>query len=431
MSGAGDHAAAWRHPDVPRRASIDFDHYLNLTRMAERAKFDFVFLADASSVRFQGKEALEGSTTGTFEPLTLLSALAPLTRHIGLVATVSTTYNEPYNVARKFSSLDHISNGRAGWNVVTSNGDVDATNFGDGAAMRHADRYERATEFLDVVTGLWDGWDADAIIADKAGGRNIDASRIRRLDHQGPVFHVRGPLNIPRAPQGHPVVIQAGSSDDGIALAARTAEIVFTAQQEIEAARAFYARLKSAAATHGRSPEHIAVMPGVMPIIGATMAEAQARYEALAALVLPSFGLAKLDMAIGAQGTLEGCDLDAPLPPLPATNGGKSRQQMLVKLAEKNGWTVRQLYQRVAAGHGHRVLVGTPQTIADDLELWFQSGAADGFNIMGAYFPGSLVQFADHVVPELQRRGLFRTEYKGALLRSHLGFPIPTRPQAA
>ncbi|MBM3117008.1 LLM class flavin-dependent oxidoreductase [Jeongeupia naejangsanensis] len=430
---SGHHVAAWRHPDAQADAGLNLAHFKQLAQTAERGKFDGVFFADGVAVWDYPAEVIGRSgQIGQFEPLTLLSALSTVTERIGLIATASTTYNEPYHLARKFASIDHLSGGRAGWNLVTSATDAEARNFNREAHLDHGVRYERAREFYDVVTALWDSWGDDAFIRDKQSGQFFDATQLHAPHHKGEHFSVRGPLNIPRPPQGHPVVVQAGSSEAGRELAAQTAEVIFTAQQTLDDAQAFYADVKARLARYGRSTDSLKILPGISPIIGRTEDEAQQKFAELQALIDPRIGVALLSGQLGFN--LSGYPLDGPLPDIPETNGHKSRQALVVALARRDGLTIRQLAQRVASARGHWTVVGTPESIADQLELWFREGGADGFNVMPPVLPTGLNEFVDLVVPELQRRGLFRTEYAGKTLREHLGLPRPisrhARPQA-
>ncbi|WP_322011978.1 LLM class flavin-dependent oxidoreductase [Paraburkholderia sp. J12] len=424
----GHHIAAWRHPHALADAGSRFRHYVELARAAEAAKFDLIFLADGSGTRGDNVEYLSRtahSYVAQFEPLTLLSALAAVTERIGLVGTASTTFNEPYHIARKFASLDHISGGRAGWNLVTSSNEHEAKNFGFDQHLAHARRYERAEEFAAVVTGLWDSWDEDAFVHDKATGRFFDPAKRHVLDHRGEFFNVRGPLNVARAPQGHPVVVQAGSSEAGKALAARTAEVIFTAQQRLEDAVAFYADVKGRLAAHGRDPDDLKIMPGVMPIVGRTESEAREKFEALQALIDPVVGLAMVSTLTGGI-DLSGYPLDGPIPELPETNASKSRQSLTLALARRENLTIRELSLRVAGARGHWQLVGTAEQIVDALEERFVNYGADGFNVMPALLPDGLDDFIALVLPELRRRGLFRSDYEGRTLRDHLGLKRPS-----
>ncbi|RYY81428.1 MAG: LLM class flavin-dependent oxidoreductase, partial [Comamonadaceae bacterium] len=427
----GHHIAGWRHPGAQADAGINFRHYVELAKAAEAAKFDAIFLADSSGVRSTDLPSLARTARADFfEPLTLLSALAAVTERIGLIATVSTSFHEPYNVARKFASLDQISGGRSGWNLVTSSGTSEAWNFNRDEQLDHALRYERAAEFHDVVTGLWDSWEDDAFIRDPASGIYLDTDKLHVLNHRGPNFQVRGPLNVSRSPQGRPVVVQAGASEAGRDLAARTAEVIFVAHQTFDEARAFYADIKGRVLRHGRAPDAVKVMPGIFPVVGRTQAEAEDKFGQLQSLVDPVVGVALLSTVIGGI-DLSGLPVDGPLPELPPTNGPRSRQQLLVELARRDGLTIRQLYLRIAGARGHYQVVGTPRSIADLLQQWFEEGGADGFNIMAPWFPGGLTDFIELVLPELRRRGLFRTEYTGRTLREHLGLARPAHPSAA
>ncbi|MGL4288693.1 MAG: LLM class flavin-dependent oxidoreductase, partial [Phreatobacter sp.] len=342
--------------------------------------------------------------------------------------TLSTSFNEPFNVARKFASLDHLSGGRAGWNLVTSATDLEAANYGHDAIPEHANRYDRAEEFVDVVLGLWNTWDDDAVIIDKASGLFAREGSIHPLDHRGRYFNVRGPLNIARTPQGQPVTVQAGSSGPGKDLAARTAEIVFTAHQTLAEAQEFYGDLKERLPLFDRRPEDLKIMPGLFPVVARTEADARAKFQALQDLVDPIVGLALLERMIGGF-DLSGFDIDGPVPELPETKGARSRQRVVVDLARREGLTIRQLYLRVAGARGHSQLVGTPRQIADEMEERFRTGGADGFNIMPPTLPGGLEDFIELVLPELRRRGLFRDDYEAATLRGNLGSRPPKPPQ--
>ncbi|MPW08932.1 NtaA/DmoA family FMN-dependent monooxygenase [Paraburkholderia sp. CNPSo 3155] len=421
----GHHIAAWRHPDTHAAGGLDFAHYAQLARIAEQAKFDAIFFADSVSVRDTHLPSLSRTARADhFEPLTLLAALSVVTERIGLIATVSTSFNEPYNVARKFASLDHLSGGRSGWNLVTSSTETEAHNFSRDKHLDHAVRYERAKEFYDVVAGLWDSWEDDAFVRDKASGIYFDADKLHVLGHRGKHFSVRGPLNVPRSPQGWPVVVQAGASEAGRELAAQTAEVIFVAHQTLDEAQQFYRDVKGRLARYGRAPEHLKIMPGIFPVIGKTQQEARDKFDALQELIDPAVGLALLSNMSGGV-DLSQYPVDGPVPELPETNGGKSRQRLLLDLARRDNLTIRDLYLRIAGARGHQQVIGTPQSIADQLQQWFEEEGADGFNIMSPWLPGGLSEFADTVVPELQRRGLFRTEYTGSTLREHLGLARP------
>ncbi|MFC4061385.1 LLM class flavin-dependent oxidoreductase [Planomonospora corallina] len=424
LMGVGHHEAAWRHPRTEPARVTDVRHYQHLARTAERGKLDSVFLADGLALHGDVRH----NALGGLEPLTLLSALAAVTDHIGLIATASTTYNEPFHLARKFASLDHISGGRAGWNIVTSAGEAEAHNFGVERPS-HADRYARAAEFVEVATALWDSWEDDAILADRRAGEYADTGKIHTLDHDGAHFRVRGPLNTSRPPQGHPVLVQAGSSEDGKEFAARFAEAVFTAQQTLAEGREFYADLKGRLARYGRLADELLVLPGISPIIGSTEREALRLEKELDELIIPAYGVRQLSYLIGVD--LSDHPLDAPLPELPrTTEGQQSRLKLVSDLAERERLTLRELIGRLAGGRGHRVVAGTPEQIADQIEEWFTGGAADGFNIMPPLLPSGLEDFVDHVVPVLQARGLFRTEYEGRTLRENFGLARPASRQA-
>jgi FMN-dependent oxidoreductase (nitrilotriacetate monooxygenase family) len=415
LHATGHHVAAWRHPLAQADAGINFRHYAALAQTAERGCFDMLFLADSVGVWPSADNSLSRMAQAAhFEPLTLLSALAAVTSHVGLVATVTTTYNEPYHLARKFAS---------GWNLVTSANPDEAFNFNRDAHAAHADRYLRADEFAQVVLGLWDSWDDDAFIRDKASGMFFRPSGMHPLHHKGEHFSVRGPLNVPRSPQGRPVMVQAGSSEPGKDLAAQTAEAVFTAHQTLASAQAFYRDLKSRMARYGREPDELRIMPGLFAVIGRTPQEARDKHEQLQTLIHPDVGLSLLSRMIGFD--LSGCDVDGTLPDMPESNGGKSRAELLSTLAREENLTIRQLYLRIAGARGHRQIHGTPQQIADEMEEWFTADAADGFNVMPPCLPDGLDDFVELVIPELQRRNLFRTEYEAATLRGNLGLRRP------
>ncbi|MEU5671552.1 LLM class flavin-dependent oxidoreductase [Micromonospora sp. NPDC047753] len=428
LMGVGHHEAAWRHPRTDPRRVTDVRHFQELARIAERGTLDSLFLADGLSVGPNPRHNIQA----VFEPLTLLASLAAVTEHIGLIATVSTTYNEPFHVARKFASLDHLSGGRAGWNIVTSAQEREAVNFNRDSHPEHADRYRRAAEFVDVAIKLWDSWEDDALVFDTGAGVFADTDRVHEVAHRGPEFQVRGPLNIPRGPQGRPLLVQAGSSPDGIAFAARYAEAVFTAQQTLADGQSFYAELRRQVTAAGRDPDLVKVLPGIAPVLGGTEAEALALAAELEELIVPDYALAQLSGMLGID--LTGLPLDGPLPELPAAGtvqAHQSRYQLVTELARREQLTIRQLIGRLGGGRGHRVVAGTPEQIADQIELWFTQGAADGFNIMPPHLPGGLADFVDHVVPVLRSRGLFRTEYTGRTLREHYGLPRPASAYAA
>ncbi|CAA0100610.1 Nitrilotriacetate monooxygenase component A [Starkeya nomas] len=425
MMAPGHHVAAWRQKDAQADLGANFRAYAQLARQAEAAKFDMIFLDDVVAVKdISADTGTRVARVAYFEPTTLLSGLAAVTERIGLVATASTTYSEPYALARRFASLDLISEGRAGWNLVTSNTEAEAKNFGSAGHPRHDHRYDRAEEFIDVVLGLWNSFADDAFRRDKESGIYFDHEKLRVLNHRGRHFSVRGPLNVARSPQGHTVIVQAGSSEPGKELAARTAEVVFTAQQTLADAQAFYADLKGRLARYGRREDQLKIMPGIFPVVGRTRAEAQAKFDELQELIHPAVGINLLSAMIG-DFDLSQYPPDGPVPELPETNGGKSRQHLLFDLARKENLTIGQLARRIAGARGHWQVVGTAGDIADLLEERFLNGGADGFNIMPPTLPGGLTDFATLVLPELRRRGLFRTEYEGTTLREHLGLDVP------
>ncbi|MFG1266430.1 LLM class flavin-dependent oxidoreductase [Xanthobacter sp. DSM 14520] len=424
----GHHIAGWRHERSPANANVRVDHFLRLARIAEAAKFDAIFLSDALGVRDTNLNSVSRTSRNVgFEPLTLLSALSVVTHHIGLIGTASTSFNEPFHIARKFASLDLMSGGRAGWNLVTSSGEEEARNFNLDRHVPHAERYDRAREFVDVVKGLWSSWEDDSFIRDKVSGAFFDPDKLHVLNHRGRHFKVTGPLNVARSPQGHPVIVQAGASEDGRDLAGASAEAIFCAHRTLAEARAFYADIKSRAAKAGRDPDHVKVMPGVFPVIGRTEAEAQEKFEELQSLIHPAVGLQLLSTVMGV-GDLSGYDVDGPLPDLPETNGPKSRQQLVLDAARRDNLTIRQLYLSIAGARGHWQVAGTAEQIADQLEERFVKEGADGFNIMAPHLPGGLEDFIEQVVPLLRKRGLFRREYEGTTLRENLGLPFPAHP---
>ncbi|GLK66147.1 LLM class flavin-dependent oxidoreductase [Paracoccus kondratievae] len=425
LPGGGQHIAAWRHPDQPADGATSFDFHLKLAQEAERGLFDAYFLADGLAIAFGGSIEGGNAKVAGFEPVILFSALAPLTRNLGFIATASTTYEEPYNLARKFASLDLISDGRTGWNVVTTATESAAHNFSLDHQHPHAWRYRRAAEFVDVVKKLWDSFEDDAFIRDKETGVFFDVDKVHFTDHQGEHFKVRGPLNVSRSAQGHPVIVQAGQSEDGRGLAAATAEVIFTAHQRLDTAQEFYRDIKARARGLGRNPDHILIMPGVSPFVGRTEAEAREKYERLTSLILEEDGIALIKGLTGGTLDLTGADLDGPLPPLDPTEGMKSRQTLIRQIADENGFTIRQLYQWIASARGHFTIVGSARQVADTLQEWFENEGADGFNILPPWLPTGLTDFVDLVIPELQRRGLFRTEYEGRTLRENLGLPFP------
>ncbi|BDG82193.1 putative monooxygenase YxeK [Bacillus subtilis] len=427
LAGTGHHVASWRHPDAPADASMNLDYFKELARTAERGKLDMLFLADSLSIDSKSHP----NVLTRFEPFTLLSALAQVTSRIGLTATASTTYSEPFHIARQFASLDHLSNGRAGWNVVTSSIESTALNFSGEKHLEHHLRYQRAEEFVEAVKGLWDSWEEDAFIRNKETGEFFDKEKMHELNHKGEYFSVRGPLNVSRTPQGQPVIIQAGSSGDGKALAAKTAEVIFTAQNHLESAQEFYQSIKKQAAEFGRDPEKIAIMPGIFPVIADTEEEARAKYQELQDLIIPSVGLQILQNYLGGI-DLSAYPLDGPLPKLDAdaSNAVKSRFKLVQEMAERDNMTIRELYKYVAGSRGHHIFVGTPEQLADKMQEWVDHKACDGFNIMPPLLPEGIELFVDKVVPILQERGVFRNEYEGTTLREHFGLEKPVNRYA-
>ncbi|MGE0797503.1 MAG: LLM class flavin-dependent oxidoreductase [Lautropia sp.] len=417
------HTGAWRYPGAAADANFNFPLLRRFAQTLEQARFDAFFMADHLAVLNMPMDALQRSHTVTsFEPFTLLSALSQATERIGLVATASTTFDEPFHIARRFASLDHLSNGRAGWNIVTTSNPDAACNFGRDDHMPHEERYARAREFYDVVTGLWDSWAEDAFIRDAASGRYFDPARLHTLDHSGRYLNVRGPLHIARPVQGWPVIVQAGASEPGRQLAAETAEVVFAAPGTLEEGRRLYADLKGRLAALGRDRDHLKILPAAFVVAADTIDEARAIRARLDSLVHYQSAIASLSIALGVDAS--DFDPDGPLPPIPATNASKSSQQRAIALAEREGFTVRQLAQRLG-GYGGLAFVGTAASIVDEMQQWLESEGSDGFNIMFPWLPGGLDAFVEKVVPELQRRGIFRREYEGRTLRENLGLPRP------
>lgn len=423
LMSTGHHEASWRLPESDPLASTDLAHFKNLAQIAERGKFDSLFLADGPVMHGNVGQR----PAGVIEPLTLLTALAGVTEHIGLIATASTSYNSPYNLARRFSGLDHVSGGRAGWNVVTTAGVEAARNFGVDEQPLHAERYARAAEFIDVALKLWDSWEDDVVIGDKKSGVWGDSSKVHPAAHEGKHFSVAGALNSPRSPQGYPLIVQAGSSDDGKDLAARYAEAVFTAQQTLAEAQAFYSDLKARTRRIGRDPDTIKILPGIVPIIGDTPGEARQKEAALEDQIVHEY--AQRNLAHMLRVPIEQLDLDSQLPfdllPEEDIEDFKSRYTLIVELGRREKLTVRQLIGRLGGGRGHLTFAGTAEQVADTIELWFTNGAADGFNIMPAVLPSGLELFVEQVVPILRSRGLFRSEYTGRTLRDHYGLARP------
>jgi len=418
------HTAAWRYPGGTPDANFNLKALVQYAQTLERGKFDAFFMADHLAVLNMPMDALKRSATVTsFDPLTLLPALAMATKHLGLIATASTTFEPAYTIARRFASLDHISDGRAGWNLVTTANPDAALNFGMDDQMPHAERYARAREFYDVVTGLWDSWADDAFIRDVESGIYFDPARMHVLDHQGKYLKVRGPLNVARPVQGWPVVVQAGASDAGRQLAAETAEVVFAAGGPLKSGQEFYADVKARAARIGRNPDHIKILPGAFVVVGSSLDEAKEKRARLDSLVNYDSSIAAVSMALGVDARK--FDPDKPLPDdIPETEASKSGRARVIELGKRENLTVREIAGRLG-GYGGLGMLGTPQMIADQMEEWLEGGACDGFNVMFPYLPGGLDDFVDKVVPELQRRGLFRKEYEGKTLRENLGLPRP------
>jgi FMN-dependent oxidoreductase (nitrilotriacetate monooxygenase family) len=424
MRYLGYHAAAWRHPEADPGAASRFSHFLRVAQTAEAAKFDMVFLADGIGIRARDEPPgalCRSHQTAELEPLTLLSALAAVTSRIGLVATASTTYNEPFHIARKYASMDQISGGRAGWNIVTSWSEAEAWNFNRDQHMDYETRYERAVEFVEVVKGLWDSWEPDALVHDKASGIFFDQAKLHVLNHKGKHFKVRGPLSVARTPQGRPIMVQAGASEQGLEIAAGSADVVYTGSLTLDSAKDYYVNLKSRLAGYGRAWDELKIMPGVTLFIGRTEAEARAKYDQLNELVAPELGLSYL---YGQMGDLSEYPLDGPVPE-PKDPRIRSMAKNALAMARRDNLTIRQLYTRIAAGFGGRVVIGTPEQIVDNMEEWVDAGAADGFNICPPVLPLGLDDFVELVMPELRRRGMFRTDYEGTTLRENLGVPMP------
>ena len=420
----GHHIAAWRHPDGVPDSGSNINHLIDLAKLAEQGLFDMFFMAD--SVTFWRGElaAMVRDSWGTWiEPFTLMSVLASQTTHLGLVCTATTTYDQPYSLARRFASLDLASGGRAGWNLVTSGNASEADSFGLGEHMAKSDRYRRGREFAHAVRGLWNSWDHGAFVRDPGSGRYLNPDKLNVLDHDGEFFKLRGPLNVAPSPQGEPVLVQAGSSEDGRALAAETAEVIFGVQQSLENAQEFYLDVKGRMGAFGRRPDDLKIMPGLFVCVAPTRAEAAAKYEELQDLIDPQTGLQLLSKRLDFD--LSGCDINDHLPDITVNNTVSSRAELLIKLGKRENLTIRDLYRRIAGARGHYEIIGTPDDVCDMMEEWVRGGGCDGFNIMPPVFPTGLKDFVDLVVPELQRRGLYRTAYEGATLRENLGLTRP------
>ncbi len=423
----GHHMAAWRHPDGVADSGANIGHIVELAKLAERGLFDLFFMADSVSFWRGDLESMTRDSFGAWiEPFTVMCSLAQHTSRIGLVCTSTTTYDQPYALARRFASLDVASGGRAGWNLITSANKLEAASFGLDRHLEKTERYRRAREFAHVVRGLWNSWGEGVFVRDKDSGRYFDATRLNVLEHEGEHFRVRGPINVPPSPQGEPVMVQAGASDDGRQLAAETAEVIFGAQQTIEGAQAFYADVKGRMVACGRDPDSLKILPGLAVCVAPTQDEAEDRYEALQALIDPLAGMQLLSRRIDFD--LTGYDVDGPLPELPPNKTVSTRAQLFAEIGRREKLTIRDLYRRIAGARGHCEIVGTPERVADMMEQWVSERACDGFNIMPPVFPASLEDFVDLVIPELQRRGLYRTEYEGTTLRENLGLTRPPWP---
>lgn len=421
MRGLGYHVAAWRHPDVPADGTLRFDHYVRNAQAAERGLFDMIFFADGIGIREKdepkGSLSRSGYEIVEMEPMTLLPALAALTKHIGLVTTASTTYNEPYHVARKFATLDLISGGRAGWNIVTSWSDAEAHNFSRAKHLDYDTRYERAGEFVEVVAGLWDSWEPDAFVYDRDSSVFFDESKLHLLNHRGKHFQVKGPLNVASMPQGRPILVQAGASEPGRQIAAQWAEVVYAAQDNIPAAQAYYRDIKDRMKRYGRDWDDLKIMPGLRPVVGRTRQEAQAKFDRLQSLIDPLVGLARVYNELG---DLTGYPIDGPVPELNVEPQVRSSYERVMKRVRENNWTIRQLCEQLA-GAGGFCVIGTASDIADVMEEWLDAEACDGFNITPMQLPGGCEDFVELITPELQRRGRFRKAYEGRTLRENLG----------
>ena len=418
------HTAAWRYPDSYPDANFNFRHYQSFIQTLERGCFDAFFMADHLAVLNMPMAALKRSATvSSFDPLTLLPALAVATEKIGLIATASTTYNDPYHIARKFASLDHISDGRSGWNIVTSYNPHEASNFGLDSHASHDERYLKAREFYDVVTGLWDSWADDAFMRDVEKGVYFDPEKLNILNHDGKFLKVRGPLNVARPIQGWPVIVQAGASEAGRQLAAETAEVLFGAANTIEDGKSYYSDIKSRMSKIGRDPKSAKILPGAFVVVGKSQQEAIDKKELLDSLIHSDSGIASLSVLLGCDASV--FDPNGPLPEIPPSEATQSGRQKMIDMARRDNLTVAELARQVGGSFSSLEITGTPETIADQMQEWFEGGACDGFNIMFPFLPQGLDDFVDLVVPELQKRGLFRHKYLGRTLREHLGLATP------
>lgn len=430
MRPVGHHIAAWRHPDSDIDANVNFQRFVTMAKTAERGRFDMLFSADNVTAWTAKDEGLQYTHyVAWIEPFTMLSALAPLTNNIGLVCTATTSYDEPYSLARRFGSLDLVSGGRAGWNLITSDNTTEADNFGRIRHPPKEERYQRAREFAQVVKGLWSSWDDDAFLYDRTRGVYFDRSKMHVLNHNGKYFKVKGPLNVARSPQGQPVLVQAGASESGMELAAETAEVVFAAQSTLEGGKAFYSNVKGRMAKFRRDPDQLKIMPGLSVIVGRTEDEAKEKNARMQSYIHPEVGVGFLSTRLAFD--LRGYPIDGPLPELPKNDLAASRVDIVVAMAKRENLTIRQIYERFAGARGHLEVVGTPTQIVDRMQEWFEADAADGFNVIIPYFPNGLDDFVDRVIPELQRRGLFRTEYESTTLRGNLGLQLPATRRGA
>jgi alkanesulfonate monooxygenase len=433
MSPTGGHVGGWRHPDAVTNAGLDFEPWLEFARLLERGKFDMMFLADGNGVNgIENPELLARNPTlrpVVIEPVSLLSAIATHTKQLGLVATATTTYDEPFSVARRYSALDRISKGRAAWNVVTSSNPDDAKNFSYEEHPERDDRYGRATEFVQVVKALWESWGDDAFLQDKASGRFLDPTKVRLLNHKGEHFSIRGPLNSARSVQGEPVVVVAGASEPAKELAAQLADVIFTVNETKESALAFYADVKGRLDRFGRAPDSLKVLPGASVFVGRTADEAEEAYAKLQDLIPESVGVQLLSKMLSFD--LSSHPVDGPLPEITSeTRGITAFRNVIIETAKRDNLTIRQLYQKILPARGHVLIKGDPKQVADVMQDWYESKACDGFNIVVPYVPGGIASFVELVIPELQRRGIFRKEYEGTTLRDHLELPYPVSPFA-
>ncbi|KPF90774.1 hypothetical protein IP81_14020 [Novosphingobium sp. AAP83] len=427
MMQTGGHIAGWRHPRAANNALCDIDYFRRLGQTAERGLFDGVFLADYVGYHpVKGAEIFAGLETPKLDPLVVLSTIAAVTSNLGLIGTASTSYSHPYDLARRFASLDHLSEGRAGWNIVTSTMENEAHNYGRPAHLEHAERYARADEFVNVARRLWDSWQEGAVLADKASGRYTDPARITAVNHAGEHFRIAGPLTVPRPPQGHPVLVQAGASATGQRFAAVNAEVIFTSHPTIETAKMFRLAMHAQLAEVGRAPASLKVMPAITPIIGDTKQAAQDLQRELDGLIPMHIAVSKLEALLG-NIDLSGHDPDGPLPPLPeaALAGQNSTRDRVLELSVRQNLSIRALARQVAAGRTSHTVVGTAEDVAQTLIDWETQGAADGFVISPPFLPAGLEDFVDQVIPILQKSGHFRTAYEGATLRENLGLAVP------